>query len=488
MKPASIAKRDGRIDPFDPVRIAAAISKALAAVGELDGDLARELAQVVVEHLERTCDRPVVELEDVQDAVIHVLQESGQYQAAISYARYRDERERQRRTQRALGDERLAPNLVVIEDDGRHHRWTSDWLRQVLAEDYRLDASASAKVAGEVEGLLSGTASEEITADVARSLVEVALVRLGMHTVANQRSALRTDRTRLERIVSGSGDGRRCLLDAGRLLLRRWAAQGRYPVQVARHVSSGRLWVDGMDDPRRGSQLTVVTPAPNNPWQILAQALVLAQEAVRSWRRVRLVLPASMLGHLERGANQFIAPINALAGLAHVYLACDGRTPLLDAWPFAGHRHEAQPTKPVSVVVAQDDFLLFRQLQELGLPQLAGPHLFEPGWTGRVAVELAVNAQGLDQDFSFMDGLAMALVAAARVRVQQVGGLADHAEVRFAIFGLPHHSPSREYLERQVVQEGLRSGITLTRSGSLSEEACAHLGRVLGSTAPNDDR
>jgi len=41
------------------------------------------------------------------------------------------------------------------------------------------------------------------------------------------------------------------------------------------------------------------------------------------------------------------------------------------------------------------------------------------------------------------------------------------------------HGTSNEYLERQVVQEGLRLGIALTRGASLPEEACAHLGRLL---------
>ncbi|MBA3708775.1 MAG: hypothetical protein H0W83_08160, partial [Planctomycetes bacterium] len=57
MKPAAIIKRDGREVPFDLSRIGGAISKALHAVSIDDRALAIELARVVQEHLERTCDQ-----------------------------------------------------------------------------------------------------------------------------------------------------------------------------------------------------------------------------------------------------------------------------------------------------------------------------------------------------------------------------------------------------------------------------------------------
>jgi hypothetical protein len=75
----------------------------------------------------------------------------------------------------------------------------------------------------------------------------------------------------------------------------------------------------------------------------------------------------------------------------------------------------------------------------------------------------------------------MGLVAAARVRLAQLGPSPVFAggEIRFAIFGLPSNSASHDYLERQVIQEGLRCGLTLTRNSNLPEEACVHLGRLL---------
>jgi hypothetical protein len=485
MKPLAIIKRDGRIDAFVPARIGEAVHKALCAVGEEDRALADELAQVVAEHLERTTDRTQIALEEVQDAVVHVLQESGQYRAAIAFSRYRDERERQRRSARLSGASEAAPNLLVLDDEGRYRRWQPTWLASVLTTHYALDARASAKVLPLVDELLAGTAVDELSMPVLLSLIDTALVRSGMHAVAGQRSAIRVDRCLIEGLLAktanASGaqrDGAAVLADAGRALFHQWGLHGQYPLAVRRLHASGRLWFDGLDDPRRGSQFTAVLDGPANPWQILTTALTVANEARRHWRRVRLVLPPNVLGHLERGAQQFLAPILALSEQAQVYLACDGRTPLLAEWPFTAPtpgcgRH------PVSIAVAHDDFLVMRQVQELGLPLLAGPHLFEPGWRATVAIELALNAQGLDGEFSTLDGLAMSLVAAAQVRLAHLGVLAEGAEIRFSLFGLPAHAPSSDYLQRQVTQEGLRAGLILRRSTHLSEDACAHLGRLL---------
>lgn len=479
MKPLAIVKRDGRVDPFAPGRIADAVHKALCATGEDDRPLADELAQVVAEHLERTTDRNQIALEDVQDAVVHVLQESGQYKAAIAFARYRDERERQRRSDRLSGATEAAPNLLVLDADGRYRRWDRAWLVTVLAEQYQLDARAADKVVPMLEELLVGTTVDELGMPVLLGLIDTALVRVGMHAVAAQRTAVRVERQTVEALVGNRPlDGATVLAEAGRSLLRQWALHGRHPLAVRRLHASGRLWFDGLDDPRRGSQFTAVLDCPANPWQVLTSALALANDAKRHWRRVRLVLPPNLLGHLERGARQFLAPLTALSEQAQVYLACDGRTPLLADWPFPAPARDSG-RQPVSIAVAHDDFLVMRQVQDLGLPLMSGPHLFEPGWQAKVAIELALNAQGLDGEFSTLDGLAMGLVSAAQVRLAQLGDLAEGAEIRFALFGLPAHAPSSDYLERQVTQEGLRAGLTLRRSANLSEDACVHLGRLL---------
>lgn len=472
MMPRNVLKRDGRMVPFELERIASAIARALHAVGGDDPAAAEELARVVAEHLERVSDHPELGIEEVQDAVVLVLQESGHYEAAIAYTRYRDARERERRMGRVRGCEAAAPNLVVIDCDGRRRPWERAALAAWLTERLGLDRRPAEDAVVGVEELLAGSDCTELSAPLFFGLVDAALVRCGRHAAAAEAVPLRLDRPAMRRDLQAAGDGREALLCAGRRAFHQLSLAEGYPAQVVRLYCRGRLWVDGLDDPRRGSQITLVIDSPSNPWLILTQAFAIAAEANRHWRLVRLVLPASILGHLERGALQLIAPISSLAGLAQVHLYCDGRTPLLDAWPFTGVR-------PVGLATYQEDFLLLQRLQELGLPSISGAHLAQAGWVGKVSVELALNAQGLEGEFSQMDALAMALVSAARVRLAQLGPLAQGAEPRFAVFGLAQHSPSFAYLERQVLQEGLRHNLSLLRGVNLPPAACEHLGRLL---------
>ena len=132
-----------------------------------------------------------------------------------------------------------------------------------------------------------------------------------------------------------------------------------------------------------------------------------------------------------------------------------------------------------SLATYAQDFLILRRLQELELEHLSGPTLMKGGYRRRVAVALALNAQGLDEQFSQLDHLAMGLVAAAKSRLEQLNrsNLAG-ADVRYAIYGLPPGCSSSEYLERQITQEGLRCGFALSRTSSLPAAACSHLSRL----------
>lgn len=470
MRPAHVIKRDGSAVPFEAARIAQAIGRALAAVGVRDDGLSDELARVVSEHLARVAERPEVGLEEVQDAVVHVLQESGHYEVAMAYARYRDARERARRERRARGERNVPVHLEVIDTDGRHRTWSSDWLIDRLARRHALAGAQAMDVLAVVEDQLAQSPATELTVALIDSLVETALVRLGLTANAHSHGDVRVPRAALQDALA-AGDGARALAAAGRAAFRQEAAIGLLPPASERLWSRGRLWVDGLDDPLRGSQTTAVVEQAGNPWQVIAQAAALAIDGTCSWRRVRVVLPPSILGHLERGSTLLHEPIAAIARTAQVLLYCDGRTPLLERWPFAGGQ--------VGLAIYNDDFLLARQLAERGLPLLSGAQYARGGWRHRVAVEVALNAQGLENEWSQLDLLAMGAAAAARARLARLPEDLRAGDLRFAIYGLAAASPSADYLERQVIQDGQREGLTFTRAANLPAEACEHLGRLL---------
>ncbi len=475
MEPSVIVKRDGSQAPFCGQRIIDAIRRAQQAVGQVDDDLAIELCEVVIAHLGRSVDDPTINIETVQDAVIFVLQESGNYQLATAYLRYRDARERERRRQLLSRPSSVVPHLVICGHDTRLRLWDRDALCAQLVEDRDLSAKAAHQVVLMVEEMLADTDVSELSQDLLAGLIDAAMVRSGHGAVAERCGDVRISRRDLTGLIAGASDGRQAAVDTGGRVLSGFVLSEDYPAEVRRLYCRGRMWIDGLDDPRRGNEFTAALDGHPDSWQIVAQAFALATTASRSWRQVNLIIPPMIIGHLERGGEALIAPLEALSQLASCYLYCDGRTPLLDDWPFV--------SKNISIASYEDDFLLLGRLQQLGLEHLSGPHLMQGGYRRRVAARCALNAQGLEGEFSQLDLLAMALVAAARVRQRQLSADPElaGADIRYAVFGLPPTSTSNEYLERQVVQEGLRCGIALQRTSRLPTAACEHLGRLFDS-------
>jgi len=95
-KVSQIRKRDGTIVLFDRNRIVEAVFRATAAVGDTDKLLANELADKVVDILERIPEQTTLTVEDVQDAVEKSLIESGAAKTAKAYILYREKHKRLR--------------------------------------------------------------------------------------------------------------------------------------------------------------------------------------------------------------------------------------------------------------------------------------------------------------------------------------------------------------------------------------------------------
>lgn len=91
----SIVKRDGRMVPFELDKITQAIYKAAQALGGNDRDTAQTLANQVVAYLEaKGSQAPTVE--EIQDAVEHILIENGHARTAKEFILYRSARTRVR--------------------------------------------------------------------------------------------------------------------------------------------------------------------------------------------------------------------------------------------------------------------------------------------------------------------------------------------------------------------------------------------------------
>ncbi|HDI42476.1 MAG TPA: ribonucleotide-diphosphate reductase subunit alpha, partial [Candidatus Bathyarchaeota archaeon] len=112
-----IRKRDGRIVDFEPEKIVIAIHKAIKAVEERDGELARKLGWEVVRKVEERFKDRIPGVEDVQDIVEETLVEHKLYSVAKAYILYRLWRTQIREAKRFLGvhDElKLTVNAIEV--------------------------------------------------------------------------------------------------------------------------------------------------------------------------------------------------------------------------------------------------------------------------------------------------------------------------------------------------------------------------------------
>src|SRR3989344_7889265 len=91
-KIAKIKKRDGKVVDFNSGNIAEVIWKAARSIGGKDKKMPEQLAEKVVELLEKKFAGQIPSVEDVQDAVEKVLIEEGHARTVKAYILYRQDR------------------------------------------------------------------------------------------------------------------------------------------------------------------------------------------------------------------------------------------------------------------------------------------------------------------------------------------------------------------------------------------------------------
>jgi uridine kinase len=150
-KITQVIKRTGAIVPFTPERITNAIYRAAVAVGGRDRATSEQLAQQVIEQLEKDHPRGYIpHIEEIQDLVEKVLIENGHARVAKAYILYRDERTRHRK-------QRDAQNARPSENIPWAKIWhVLDWavdhgVNTVAALNHRVDAGDFSQIVTESE-------------------------------------------------------------------------------------------------------------------------------------------------------------------------------------------------------------------------------------------------------------------------------------------------------------------------------------------------
>ncbi|RLF11380.1 MAG: ribonucleotide-diphosphate reductase subunit alpha [Thermoprotei archaeon] len=161
-----VRKRDGRLEGFNIDKIASAIAKAFAAVGEPDGERARQLALKVVSVVEERFKEAVPSVEDIQDIVEEELIKAGYAKVAKAYILYRQKRAEVRGLKSIYGvkdDLKLSVNAIRVlerryllkDREGRVIETTSQlfWrvARAIAAVDELYGASRDEAARSEVE-------------------------------------------------------------------------------------------------------------------------------------------------------------------------------------------------------------------------------------------------------------------------------------------------------------------------------------------------
>jgi len=115
-----IAKRDGRVVPFDNFKIYTAVTKALKAVGDDDLDKANRVTNDVLSILDITCRQGrIPDVEEVQDLVEKMLIQNGYADAAKAYILYREQHARIRDAKKLLAGAVSMVDEYLKESDWR---------------------------------------------------------------------------------------------------------------------------------------------------------------------------------------------------------------------------------------------------------------------------------------------------------------------------------------------------------------------------------
>ncbi|MCQ2422463.1 MAG: ribonucleoside triphosphate reductase [Lachnospiraceae bacterium] len=115
-----VAKRDGELREFDLQKICSAIEKAFVATKKAyTEDIINLLALRVTSEFQDKIKEGVIEVEDIQDCVEHVLEAAGYTEVAKAYILYRKNREKMRNMKSTILDYKETVNSYVHEEDWR---------------------------------------------------------------------------------------------------------------------------------------------------------------------------------------------------------------------------------------------------------------------------------------------------------------------------------------------------------------------------------
>ena len=203
-----VTKRDGRLVPFEPGKIARSLLAAAAACGLKDSFYARELADAVTHYLARTHDERAPTTEMVALSVEQVLDELRFPHVASAYRAYRASRELSRA--RCVVVKPAHPSLIDAESsltvvtgrDQRSGTWDRSRIVLALEREAHIPRTAAEDVARAVEAKLLGSDLSQVTTSLIRALADNELLSRGYSSALRQRSSVTVPFTDVDAVLS----------------------------------------------------------------------------------------------------------------------------------------------------------------------------------------------------------------------------------------------------------------------------------------------
>ncbi len=221
-----VIKRDGREEPYDKNKIAAAILRAADSAGEGDRDRAMSLASGVTIFLSKRFEGRAPTVAQVQDAVEKVLLEMGHARTALAFARHRRKRTRVTRLRQGdlhhlldefdeaqweqrLRDETHQGALFVRTSSETLSGWDRSRIVDALVRETRLDRARAESIALEVEAQILSAGISPLTTALVRELVDAKLAERGLEEFRRRHMRIGVPLYDAERIICTPGETER---------------------------------------------------------------------------------------------------------------------------------------------------------------------------------------------------------------------------------------------------------------------------------------
>jgi len=259
--PERIEKRDGRCVPFERERIASAVLRAQAAVGEDDPSFAAEIAELVEFSLARRHAEAVHEgppgIEEIQDLVERALIELGRAPVAKAYILYRDRRTRAREAAPSSSERESARGVRVAATEGVVS-WDRTRISQALVAEAGLGRKRADEIAQRVEARVVGSGLQRLSDTLVRELTLAELLAAGHSEAVRRHEPVSLSRREFDRHLNSAFESGEPVDRAlGAAFFARWARHEVLPERFLARHTAGDLHLVGVESIHRFDELAV---------------------------------------------------------------------------------------------------------------------------------------------------------------------------------------------------------------------------------------